>query len=81
MGQYYMSMKSQHTQNEWLFCNRGRNTIVNIVASVGKKKKTFTICCNVLAFEARSTSHYFWSNETIVLVLEGEEHPKKTLEQ
>jgi hypothetical protein len=54
-----MSIKSQHAKNEQLFYNRGKDIMVNMVVVgdvIGRKKKeVYTICCNFLAFETRSS--------------------------
>jgi hypothetical protein len=31
MGQYYMSSKSEHAKNEWLFYSGGKNIVVDMV--------------------------------------------------
>jgi hypothetical protein len=59
VGQYHMSIKSQHAKNERLFYNRGKDTITDMVVVgdvVGRKKRKFIqFCCNFLAFETRSS--------------------------
>jgi hypothetical protein len=54
-----MSIESQHVKNEQLFCNGGKDTVVDMVVMgdvLGEKnKEAYTICCNFLTFEARSS--------------------------
>jgi len=36
MGQYVMSINSQHAKNEWLWASKGKNIVAEMMASCGK---------------------------------------------
>jgi hypothetical protein len=45
VGQYIMSIKSQHVKNKHLFVNKGQNFVVNMLCVgglVGEKKQKFS---------------------------------------
>jgi len=53
MGQYYMSSKSEHAKNEWLFYSGGKNIVVDMVYvkdMVRKRKKEVHIIVVIFSF-------------------------------